>query len=106
MISAHQLGFIPGDFTVDRLLHIYHELCLAKMSKRKLVIFLDISKAFDKAVWHSGLLFKLKKNGVSGNLFGWFLYYLNNHISITNMLLFRVNLLAGVRLKLEYRLCF
>ena len=31
-------------------------------------VFLDISKAFDK-VWHEGLIFKFKKNGVSGELF-------------------------------------
>ena len=30
-------------------------------------MFLNISKAFDK-VWHQGLLYKLKQNGISGNL--------------------------------------
>ena len=30
-------------------------------------VFLDIYKAFDK-FWHKGLIYKLKKNGVKGNL--------------------------------------
>ena len=30
-------------------------------------MLLDISKAFDK-IWYKGFIFKLKENGVSGNL--------------------------------------
>ena len=40
-------------------------------------VFLDISKAFDK-VWHEGLLFKLKQNGVTGKLLDLFKDYLSN----------------------------
>ena len=40
-------------------------------------IFLDISKAFDK-VWHEGLVFQLKQNGVSGILLRLLDNYLRN----------------------------
>ena len=40
-------------------------------------VFLDISKAFDK-VWHEGLVFKLKQNGISGNLLNIFEHFLRN----------------------------
>ena len=40
-------------------------------------IFLDISKAFDK-VWHDGLLFKLKKYGIEGDLLLLLKNYLKN----------------------------
>ena len=44
---------------------------------RVCAVFLDISKAFDK-VWHDGLIFKLKQNGVSGNMIKFFQNYSNN----------------------------
>ena len=40
-------------------------------------VFLDISKAFDK-VWHDGLIFKLRQNGVNGGLLKLFESYLHN----------------------------
>ena len=41
------------------------------------VVFLDISKAFDR-VWHKGLIFKLKEFGITGGLLGWFIDYLKD----------------------------
>ena len=59
LLSANQSGFIPGDSTVNPLLSLYHELCLAiDLQKEVRIVFLDISKAFDR-VWHAGLLYKL-----------------------------------------------
>ena len=40
-------------------------------------IFLDLSKAFDK-VWHKGLIFKLHRTGIRGNLLLWLKSYLTN----------------------------
>ena len=40
-------------------------------------VFLDISKAFDK-VWHDGLIFKLKRNGVEGSVIDFLRNYLTN----------------------------
>ena len=42
-----------------------------------LFISLDISKAFDR-VWHEGLIYKLKQNGIEGKLLKWFSSYLGN----------------------------
>ena len=40
-------------------------------------VFLDISKAFHK-VWHKGLIYKLKQNGISGNLLDTITDFLNS----------------------------
>ena len=41
------------------------------------MVFLDISKAFDK-VWHKGLLYKLKCLGIKESLLSWFHSYLSH----------------------------
>ncbi len=42
-------------------------------------VFLDLTKAFDK-VWHTGLIFKIEKYGINGNLLKWLTSYLTYRI--------------------------
>ena len=68
LISHNQSGFRPGDSCINQLLCITHDIYQSLddgLGTRG--VLLDISKAFDK-VWQEGLLFKLKQNGISGNL--------------------------------------
>ena len=41
------------------------------------MVFLDIGRAFD-SVWHAGLLHKLDKNFIKGNVLAWIKNYLND----------------------------
>ena len=68
LISDNQSGFKPGDSCVNQLLSITHEIYRSFDDNLEVrAVFLDISKAFDK-VWHKGLIYKLKQNGISGNI--------------------------------------
>ena len=68
LISKHQSGFRPGDSTINQLLAITDEIYKSFESHAETrAAYLDISKAFYK-VWHEGLLFKLKRSGISGRL--------------------------------------
>jgi hypothetical protein len=68
MISIWQSGFLPGVSTITQLIEIYDQFCRAVSQGKDIrVVFLDISKAFDR-VWHAGLIHKLKKHGIKGRL--------------------------------------
>ena len=50
------------------LINFFHEICQSFDDSLEVrAIFLDISKAFHK-VWHKGLIFKLKRNGLSDKI--------------------------------------
>ena len=70
LLNPNQSGFHPGDSTVNQLLSIVNSIsqafdCDPPLDARS--VYLDISKAFDR-VWHEGLLYKLRRNGISGRL--------------------------------------
>ena len=78
LISPHQSGFKPGDSTVNQLSYLYHVFSEALDKKKDVhIVFCDISKAFDR-VWHDGLIYKLKKFGIHGDLLNWFKDYLTD----------------------------
>ncbi len=84
LISTKQSGFRPGDSCIYQLISITSDIYknFEKHDETR-ALFLDISKAFDK-VWHDGLIYKLKCNGISGNLLAFFENYIyNRHQRVT-----------------------
>ena len=68
LLSPNQSGFRSGDSCINQLLSINHEiLSTFDMVLEVREIFLDISKVFDK-VWHDVLIFKLRQNGICGEI--------------------------------------
>ena len=84
LFTKCQSGFLPGDSCLSQLLSNVHDInssleCDPILDVRG--IFLDISKAFDKA-WHERLLLKLKTYIVKGEL----LYLLQNYLHKRNQI--------------------
>ena len=78
LISEHQSGFTTGDSTTNQLLFISNEFSKALDAGKEIrVVFFYISKTFD-SVWHKGLMYKLSKMGISGNLLEWIKSYLSS----------------------------
>ena len=79
IFNANQSGFRIGDSCINQLISITHNIYKSLDANPSLEVrgvFLDISKAFDK-VWHEGLIFKLKANGVEGKLLNLIKDFLN-----------------------------
>ena len=99
LLSTCQSGFIPGSSTVTQLLELCHKFSTAldeRMDVR--VVYLDISKAFNK-VWHQGLLFKLKQFGIQSKMLKWFSSYLSERcqrVLINGQFSDWLKILAGV----------
>jgi hypothetical protein len=78
LLSEKNSGFKDNDSTINRMLKITDDIYKGLDKKHDMIlVFLDISKAFDR-VWHDGLILKLKQNGIDGNLLNWLTSYLTN----------------------------
>ena len=80
LFNNNQPGFRPNDSCIHQLIAITYSIFSAFDTNPSLEVrgvFLDLSKAFDR-VWHDGLLYKLKSNGIDDNLFKLTKSFLNN----------------------------
>ena len=76
-ISVGIGAFVIGLGQISSFLSVWHILSGLGWWKGSESSFCDISKAFDR-VWHRGLLFKLRRIGITGPLLQWFQSYLEN----------------------------
>ena len=71
MLIEQNSSFKRNYSTVNQLLKIVHQIYQdINDGKDTCLVFLDISKAFDK-VWNERLLFKIKCLGITGKLLDW-----------------------------------
>ena len=77
LLTQHNSGFKKNDSTINQLLKIIHQIYQdVNDGNDTCLVFLDVSKAFDK-VWHEGLLFKIKQMGITGSLLDWLQSYIS-----------------------------
>ena len=78
LLSKYQCGFRKGQGTIDVLLIIESKIRKSfANSGICLVAYIDLKGAFD-SVWHDGLIYKLTKLGIKGNLLKWLENYFKN----------------------------
>ena len=76
LLSLSQSGFRKNRSTEDQVTLLTQDIENGFQQKmRILAVFVDLTKAFDK-VWKRGLLFKLLRKRVCGNMYSWIQSYL------------------------------
>ena len=77
-ITPNQSGFKTGGSSINQLISITHEIYKPFDAGYEVRgVFLDISKAFGK-VWHQGLHYELRQNGISSELLNILTDFLDN----------------------------
>ena len=82
LLNPNKSGFRPGDSTINQSFSIVHSIfvafdCNPPLDVRS--VCLDISKAFDR-VWDHGLIYKLRRSGISGQFLTLIQSFLADHL--------------------------
>ena len=84
-INPCQHGFVPRKSCVTQLIEVFEQIGRKLDNSKQIdVIYLDMSKAFDK-VSHAQLMHRLHEFGFRGNLLNWFSSYLSNRYQQTTI---------------------
>ena len=99
ILSAEQAGFRQYRSTEDQTTHLSQVIEDAFQAKKVMLsVFIDLQKAFD-SVWKEGILVKLHRSGIQGNMLRWTRAYLHNRkvrVSVNGQLGSKVLLRQGV----------
>jgi len=77
-LNKFQAGFRQRRSTIDQIIRLADDAHKAVNNKQyTLAVMLDLEKAFD-LVWHRGLIFKMRKMGLNGNILNFVTDFLSN----------------------------
>lgn len=78
LLTWRNSGYKPKDSTINQLISITHKIYKSLEDGNDFCfVSLDATAAFDR-VWHSGLIHKLRKIGIGGQLLNFFIDYLSD----------------------------
>ena len=85
LLNINQSGFRTNHSTMDQIVRLQTDISRSfKDNEMTVAIFLDFEKAFDM-VWTDGILLKLCKLNVSGNMYYWIKNFLSNRSAQVNI---------------------
>lgn len=78
LLNNVQTGFRKGRSTIDQIIRLQDEINRSINNGRAtLAIFIDFERAFDM-LWKDGLLIKLRRMGIEGNMYSWINSFLSD----------------------------
>ena len=84
-LHPSQSGFRKGRQTIDQLIRLTQDTADAFQKKESVAaVFVDLKQAYDH-VWRAGLLHKMQKIGIQGNLYHWIKDYLHDRTISTKV---------------------
>ena len=85
LLHSSQGGFRRGRQTVDQLIRLTQETADAfQKGEHVAAVFVDLQQAYDH-VWRAGLLFKMQKLGIQGNMYNWIKDFLHDRTIATKV---------------------